>query len=638
MNLKYRILSIDVTTPGSNYTVMPVITANGASNVPAIMTANFSPSPIVSITVDDGGTGLTALPEIDLTEFAVEEALTKSYFSSSSIKDLVVVSSGSGYTRTPSIVIDGGEAAALAVAILDETSIDKIIVTDGGNNYEGWSQYSKIIEPSSENIPNGEFGKTVIGDSSNLMITSNNGFDQYGNNSQNAGSIYVYSRTNTNNDSKYVFLSDTQYMNISSIRRSLSGSYSLSFWINSSSITPSEETLLSVDNLITPTTFENILRIYVTEDSLAFKSKNNPKRVIRVSSDYTSGTMKNGSWNHIGLSFDSVSKVIAIYINGVKQNITISETNGFITTDSILTVGASVTSVGNSTAYGNTFHGKVKDISAFNKILSDTEFKLLFALNYNTMSVDNSLVGLWVDNSTPDTNVSTGIKPPIWTTNNAGSIITLNGVAGTFALNSIYATDYNLISGDLPSNMYLSGNTLIWSSGWPANYSTTYTFTIRASNSIYYSDRTFTISAPSIRNAIDVLPTSFKSANLTFYSGFNNSNVIAPLSNGAYAAVPGDIVFELKSGSTFSVLYDNPVNVSTVSFGYFAWIANITMKMYYKNLNGEWVATGTFDITNASVATMLTINLNIPEPVLGIKFVLASTQNINFGVSEFRPK
>lgn len=148
---------VSLGNPGS-YTALPSLSAAATTVQPgggAGCTLNLVMG-ISSIAVGTGGTGYIAAPVVTIDGNAEATAI----ISAGRLIGFNVTNSGSGYTSAPSVTLTSG-GGATAIAVLQPTSIDQIVVIDGGNSYS--TVPAVTIEP---------VGSSATADTVTMMITS----------------------------------------------------------------------------------------------------------------------------------------------------------------------------------------------------------------------------------------------------------------------------------------------------------------------------------------------------------------------------------------------------------------------------------------------------------------------------------
>jgi hypothetical protein len=124
--------SISMTQTGSGYTFAEVSITGGGASIDATAIANIVGDAVDSITIVDPGEGYTSVPTVIITGDGSDASAT-AQLEPSTIAAINIVTPGEGYNTPPLVSISGG--AASAIALLNATGVDRIVVTDQGDNY-----------------------------------------------------------------------------------------------------------------------------------------------------------------------------------------------------------------------------------------------------------------------------------------------------------------------------------------------------------------------------------------------------------------------------------------------------------------------------------------------------------------------
>ena len=130
------IREVSMTTGGAGYTSVPTVNFTGGSG-------------IATIAVGTAGAGYTNAPTITFTGGGGSGATATATVSGGAITAIIVTAGGGGYTTTPTVVITPNVAdtittpaaatatlaGATGVAVLQNGSVSKVIVTDAGSGY-----------------------------------------------------------------------------------------------------------------------------------------------------------------------------------------------------------------------------------------------------------------------------------------------------------------------------------------------------------------------------------------------------------------------------------------------------------------------------------------------------------------------
>ena len=122
---------IQVSNPGYSYTTATVIISGGGATRDATATAHIVGDGIGLITIDDPGEGYTSSPTVTINGDGAA-AVAHGILTATPLQGLTIISRGSGFNSVPSVTIDG---LAQGYATLASTGIDRIVVTDQGQNY-----------------------------------------------------------------------------------------------------------------------------------------------------------------------------------------------------------------------------------------------------------------------------------------------------------------------------------------------------------------------------------------------------------------------------------------------------------------------------------------------------------------------
>jgi hypothetical protein len=143
----YRLASINVTNPGTGYTMAPSVSITGGvgstSNPTATATLGY---PIASVNVTAGGSGYTTNPTVGFsggggTGAAANAAIITTSTTTYRVASVVVTAGGTGYSAAPTVIISGGSGtgAAATASITPTTSttypVASVTVTNGGSGY-----------------------------------------------------------------------------------------------------------------------------------------------------------------------------------------------------------------------------------------------------------------------------------------------------------------------------------------------------------------------------------------------------------------------------------------------------------------------------------------------------------------------
>ena len=126
-----------------------------------------------------------------------------------------------------------------------------------------------------------------------------------------------------------------------------------------------------------------------TNLGLHYSFRNNALRAGFYSNDLDVSWQRNLKWNHWTVTYDSSSRMRAIYMNGVKVKSSVA-TNNF--------QGEGTFYIGRNDCCGETFDGKIDDVRIYNKSLDEEDVNHLYDKERPHHSLDsiNGLV-LWLD-------------------------------------------------------------------------------------------------------------------------------------------------------------------------------------------------------------------------------------------------
>jgi hypothetical protein len=125
------VTAVGLGNPGS-YSALPTLSSVDTTVQPGGgtgCTLNISMG-LNKISVSNGGTGYTAPPVVTISGDARAQAL----ISAGKVVGFQITNPGSDYTTAPSITLNSGSGAA-AIAVLQPTAIDRILVTSQGSGY-----------------------------------------------------------------------------------------------------------------------------------------------------------------------------------------------------------------------------------------------------------------------------------------------------------------------------------------------------------------------------------------------------------------------------------------------------------------------------------------------------------------------
>lgn len=140
---------IQVTNGGSSYTLATVEITGGGASVPATAVANIVGDVVDSITIIDPGEGYTSVPTITITGDG-NGAVANAFLSPTSVASIDVLNAGAGYNYPPAVTITGD---ATAISRVQATGIDRIIMTSQGTSYTSDPYVFLIPGPYQAGIP-----------------------------------------------------------------------------------------------------------------------------------------------------------------------------------------------------------------------------------------------------------------------------------------------------------------------------------------------------------------------------------------------------------------------------------------------------------------------------------------------------
>jgi len=157
-----KIQGVELTNPGSGYTVAPGISFIGGGGVGAAATTEIGSGVVGIITITDGGSGYTSAPLVTISSPGIgTTASAVSIINSAGIVTSIrVIDAGVGYTSTPTITIGSPDVGSDGTYIFNEVVTGSISSTTA--RVRSWSGSTNILQLS--NI-SGEFviGESIVG-------------------------------------------------------------------------------------------------------------------------------------------------------------------------------------------------------------------------------------------------------------------------------------------------------------------------------------------------------------------------------------------------------------------------------------------------------------------------------------------
>lgn len=128
------IVGVQITNPGSGYTVTPTITFDPGSG--ADLQARFVGRGVSSVEVTNGGAKYSAAPQVLFTSPTGSGAAGNAVVVDGKVVSIEITNAGSGYDTPPSVSLVSGQDAE-AYAVVDDGKVVEIRLVDGGFGYTG---------------------------------------------------------------------------------------------------------------------------------------------------------------------------------------------------------------------------------------------------------------------------------------------------------------------------------------------------------------------------------------------------------------------------------------------------------------------------------------------------------------------
>jgi hypothetical protein len=198
-----RVQGIELTNPGSGYTVAPKISFIGGGGAGAEAVATIGDGIVGIITVTDGGSGYISSPAISFVGESVESAQATAIINESgSISQIRLINAGLGYTQVPEIQI-GSPNVLVGSGTYQYNEVVVGSVSGISARVKSWNSVTKILEVSNST---GLFfpGEIITGQDSGASYSVrsqdlNNSNDNFGQNNiiqEEANKILDFSEVN----------------------------------------------------------------------------------------------------------------------------------------------------------------------------------------------------------------------------------------------------------------------------------------------------------------------------------------------------------------------------------------------------------------------------------------------------------
>ena len=167
---KLRVQGVELTNPGTGYTVAPKVAFKGGGGSGAVGIASIGDGIVGVITVTSGGSGYTASPTVSFSGFSVSPASAYAVVNpAGEITQIRITNSGLGYLTPPTITISSPNVyVGFGTYIYNEVVVGSASSTRA--RVKSWNAITKILEVS--NIT-GTFslGETLIGQTSGAQYS-----------------------------------------------------------------------------------------------------------------------------------------------------------------------------------------------------------------------------------------------------------------------------------------------------------------------------------------------------------------------------------------------------------------------------------------------------------------------------------
>lgn len=165
-----RVQGVELTNPGSGYTVAPNISFTGGGGSGAKASATIGDGIVGIITVTNPGSGYIFPPSVSFIGISTISAQANAVINDAGeLTQIRIVNSGLGYTQAPQIQIGAPSVmVGFGTYIYNEVVVGSISSTTG--RVKSWNSTTKILELSNSN---GQFlsGEIVTGQTSNAVYS-----------------------------------------------------------------------------------------------------------------------------------------------------------------------------------------------------------------------------------------------------------------------------------------------------------------------------------------------------------------------------------------------------------------------------------------------------------------------------------
>ena len=180
----YKVQGIEITNPGSGYTVSPMVALFGGGGSGAEAMAIISDGVAGPITIDSGGSGYFTTPEVTIIGSASTQATAVAQITDGKVTSIRFTNAGVGYTEVPTIQISSPYIIGVGTYIFNEVVIGASSSTTA--YVESWNANKGTLEL--KNL-DGSFvaGEVIVGQKSGanysiLTININDTDDEYAQN------------------------------------------------------------------------------------------------------------------------------------------------------------------------------------------------------------------------------------------------------------------------------------------------------------------------------------------------------------------------------------------------------------------------------------------------------------------------
>jgi hypothetical protein len=179
-----KVQGIELTNPGSGYTVAPMVALFGGKGSGAEATASIADGVLGTITISSGGSGYVSPPTVTIVGSATTEAVAVAQVTNGTVTSIRYLNAGVGYTQAPTIQISSPYLVGVGTYQFNETVIGSSSSTTA--YVESWNVTTGNLEL--KNIT-GEFviGDVIVGQTSGanykvLTINTDDTDDAYADN------------------------------------------------------------------------------------------------------------------------------------------------------------------------------------------------------------------------------------------------------------------------------------------------------------------------------------------------------------------------------------------------------------------------------------------------------------------------